>query len=814
MQKIYKKLGILAHEIAKVKVAWSLRLLFQIGFAVSWTILTALFVETFGIQNLVIFFLTDAALFIAGTILASFVLPRLELNKFLLATIFSTLFFLTVALLFSGHNLWFFIFAILAKDLFFAQLNIALYRQNESFFSPAEAQKVMPIIESAITIGAIFGAFLTISFLEIVATKFVLILWAAALILMAAVIFFLPKILRDVPHFLETRKNNFKNPLAESWAGLKKHNFLKHIFAILILQSAIFTVVDFQFTKSVQSHISPANHAAAHDSHGEHLKASIFQDFTEKLKEVKNFTEKSIETASTKLIAHETLAHDLGAFHLIFGVFALIVQLLVTSRILENFGIIGAVISYFSILFFALFAASFRLISVGLLRGLQHGAHSIGDSAYHISFYSIFEHGRESVRLFLEGIVKPLGIFLGVFVLFIFHENFVFILPAAMAAGIVAVSIFAKKSFTKLSFENLQNEENISNKLHAIEVLKQRGHARAALILVEELQKENLHPVVKSKIIATIAKINDPRVVHSFTEILNSDESDEVKIKILDSFLEFKNLQTFWNDHAFAQYHLMKAIKNLFSKTENLHLKKVLIMNIFKYSPSHEVVPFFLQTMRSTDEELKAICLRSCTIFNDPDIAFYLRPYLMHPSSRLRGHAVIALWKFEAQEKLRKIIHSFLRDDEDDETEDVESKISGIYSIGEIGDKKSEEKLFEFIHHANSEVKLHALVALAKLKNELSIPMIVDILINAESKLSRKIHGMLDRLPPEIREKIEMEIQFEVSRRALNILKPQKVRRIEDLPRVPKSLLEYLRRLYFLAGKHDDFLRIENVLGR
>ena len=805
MQKFYKKLGILAHEVPKVRVAWALRFFFQIGFVVSWTILTALFVENFGIENLIFFFLADAILFIFGTILASFIAPKLKNNfYFLLLPIFLTFIFLVISLSFHQNNLLFFGFAILAKDLFFHQLNIALYRLNESFFSPAEAQKTMPVIESAITIGTIFGAFFTIGFLKIIETKFVLILWAAALILMGILIFLLPTILRDVPHFCEEKIQKTKNAILESFSGLRKYGFLRHIVLILIFQSTIFTVIEFHFTKDVQSHISHSDEIH-HNSAG-NLHASLFENFKKKLHEAKNFTEKKIKTVSTKLVAHKTLAHDLGAFHLIFGIISLLVQFLLTSKILEKCGIIGAIIFYFFILFFGILFLIFRFIPIGVLRGIQHGFHSIGESAYHISFYSIFEQRREKIRLFLEGIIKPIGIIFGILIILFFEKNFIFLIPIILTAVIILIAFLAKKSFTKLSIENLEKEENISDKLHSIEVLKQKGHAEAAKILVAELRQKNLHPVVKEKIISTITKINDPAVVHEYTEICNSDESDEIKIKILESLLQFKNLKKYWVDHAFAQFHLMKAIKNLFKNTKNLHLKKILIMNIFKYSPSHEVVPFFLETMRSIDEKLKAICLRSCQIFTDPEIVFYLRPYLIHPCPRIRGHALIALWKFEPKKNLRKVINNFFEND------NVESQIAGIYAIGETEDKESEEKLFEFIHHPNAEVRLHALVALAKLKNELAVPMILDILVNSESDFSTKIHGMLDRIPDDIREKIDIEIQFEVSRRALNILQPKKIKTENDLTKLPKSLLEYLRRLYFLARKYDDFLRVEKLI--
>ncbi len=215
MFKLNKKLKILEHDFVRVKIAWCLRLFFQIGFIVAWTIVTALFVENFGIDKLVYLFLTEAGLFVIGTIFASFALSRISLQNYLLGTIILTLVFLGIALRFTADSLYFFAFVILAKDLFFAQLNIALYRQNETLFSPAVAQKVMPIVESAITIGTILGAFLTIEFLKFTDTESVLVLWALFCAVSGGLILFVPQILLDVQHFVspESLEKKMKNPI-------------------------------------------------------------------------------------------------------------------------------------------------------------------------------------------------------------------------------------------------------------------------------------------------------------------------------------------------------------------------------------------------------------------------------------------------------------------------------------------------------------------------------------------------------------------------------------------------------------------------
>jgi hypothetical protein len=82
------------------------------------------------------------------------------------------------------------------------------------------------------------------------------------------------------------------NAILESFSGLRKYGFLRHIVLILIFQSTIFTVIEFHFTKDVQSHISHSDEIH-HNSAG-NLHASLFE-ILKKIHEAKNFTRKKIK---------------------------------------------------------------------------------------------------------------------------------------------------------------------------------------------------------------------------------------------------------------------------------------------------------------------------------------------------------------------------------------------------------------------------------------------------------------------------------------------------------------------------------------
>ncbi|MCF7812516.1 hypothetical protein K9M59_02885 [Candidatus Gracilibacteria bacterium] len=807
IRQINKKLGISQLESPRVYLNWITRFFFQIGFVVAWTIVTALFVEQFGIQALLLLFLCDGVLYALGAFLASFLIPRISLRRFLFFNIVATSLLVGASLFFSPENILFFVCILAAKDLFFSQLSIALYRRSEHLFSPSEAQRFMPLVESAITVGAVVGATLMLIFLDIMPAQFVLFLWLAMLFGIGAVIFFTPQILHTLPRFSlpSQPKKDFPNPLKEAIHGLQRIPFLRHIAVILLLQTAVFTIVEFEFTKDVQSHIVPHHEITSHIQ-PQHLQASLFQETKETLGKIGSTIKHNVEEISSGFIMHKTLAHDLGAFHLLFGLLALVVQFF-TPKLLQKFGVIGTMFSYFLILSVTFLSFLLGYGTVNTVRMIQHGTHSLGEAPYHLTFYSIFSHGRESVRLFLEGIIRPIGILLAVISFFLFPSNIVFWFALAACGGLLILSWPLKKSFTALSEANLDSDDEIEGKLHSIEVLGQRGHTDRGLLLSQELQKKELPPVIRQKIIRTLTVVNDPRSIHTYLEILRDKKEDfEIKMAVLDSLFHIKISESYWQDHAFTRYNLLEILKSLFSVHEHSHMRKLIVMNIFRHQPSHEIAPFFLETMNRADVKLQSVYLRSCQMFDDPAIAFYVRDYLDHSDPRIQGHAIIALWKFHDRQKLQTLLDQLLEGTKDE-------KISALYTIGEVKARCYRDNLYRLMHDEDHWIQLHALIALAKINDEHCIPGLLRILFGSDRSLSKAAFHMLDRAPQEIRDTLTREIRFEVSNRVAHILRPQQIYSSQKLSSLPQNILEELKHLYALADRYDDILVMEHLRG-
>ncbi|NCP67114.1 hypothetical protein GW756_03395 [bacterium] len=808
---LWHKLKVSEYEAPKVTYLWSLRCLYQIGFIFVWTVLTAIFLEMFGIGNLLFLFLVEAWILLIGSYLAHFLFLRIHPNQFMIGCIVGTLICALASLYFYDRVVWFMVFAILGKDLFYGQLNIALARKNESALSPKEAQRLMPILDSAVTIGTVLAAALFLGLIEFFPTKLLLTFWLVPLVAMLGLVLQSKRWLYEMPSVCDLEKEETKNSLEEAMEAVKNIPFLRYLSVLVCVQSALYAVIDFEFLKYIKNkavkkewHFDPHN-----------LQANMFENVPglDKVGQAVDtaalYADKALEVSS-KYFVQTSIAAELGFLALVFGIIALIVQFGLASQILKRSGLIYSMLVYFGGLLAMLAAFFTGGVSMKFVRGYQHGFEAIFESAYHMTFYSVFSHHRESIRHFFEGFVRPGGVIVGVGLMISMQflaDNSGVWLMSALTVGLMLMLLPMRHFYTKLSHQNLQSPQNIAAKMHSIEVLAQKGHHQATALLGEELAyNQAAHPVIREKIVMVTAEMGDPSIVHSYLKVLaRVDEDVDLKIQVLEALLQIEELKKYWKEHAFAQHHLLKLLRRDFEESTHRHLRKLIIMNIFRHLPVDQVVPFFLELLEHEDEELKAVGLRSAgEIFTDPELVYYLREYLDHPNPKVRGYALVATWEFEKPVRLEPVLDALLDSDNPREI------IAGLYTIGEVKDFSRQIKAQVLLDHKSDEVHLHAVIALAKLGNTDCIPCLMDLLFNENGDIAQKTFFMLKRAPA-IMEIIKREIQIEVSARVGEVLIAENCTHPTDLKSVHDDLRHYLKRLYRLAERYDDLLWLEGL---
>lgn len=821
MQFSFLKRNPFPREIAqRLRFSWVLHFLFQFGWVISWIVVTALFVEQFGLKNLLFLFSIEAIVLLLSTIITHIFFSQVSAKKIINISAVGIIILLLGSFWANKAEHIYILFglAILAKDALYPRLRMGLLRKTEELFTPSQAEKAIPFTETALTIGSLCGAgflFIVLKFSNDIATQTLLSFWIVPIFFIVLLLLSESRVLNEIPELTnekklyESHKSTFKN-LRKTF---QKVPFLKTLTVMVLLQSSIFAIIEYNTVSNLEHSLHHSFTTTNISITPENLTASIFGDIKESSGKFITITNKEIKIVSSTLIAHNTLLHDLSALHVIVGILAVIMNFFLTPWFLRKKGVIRSMLYYFIGFFFILpimfLSGSWPIVA---LRSYAHGFHSLFSASYHITFYSAFEEQREFIRHVFEGIIVPIGVLFAVFILFllqIFTLSILFpLLLCLMGITLIILTYNLIPKYTHCAIKNLTFAQNIREQLHAIEVLGQKGHCteKTTKILCTLLEKGETHKAIREKIIRTLQHIQSNETLHDFSRILEKEtEPTEIKIKILEAMLQFDSLRKFGESKMFAQHKLLRILNTLFENADNEYLKKLIIMNIFSHLPANKVVPFFLKTMASDDEKLQSVCLRSCQMFNDPDIVSYIEPYLKHDNSRVRSHALISLWKFQDKEILKTHLLSFLN------TNDFQNIISGIYAIGEIQDPENHSLLEPFLTHKNKELRIHALIAQAKLGDTNCIPSLINILFQEDDNTAHKVFEMLKRrVPKDIQNEIIHQIKRTVAKQVWEIIGHH------PKPSILKSLspdrITYLRRLYEFAGQHDDILILEQSI--
>lgn len=792
----------------RVAFLWGLNFLYQMGFILSWVVITALFIQEFGIQMLVWLFLGEGILMILGSIIGRSFFLKYEDNRFLLGVLSTALLGVVLAFSFEKIPGIFFLIAITTKSLIYPQFRIGLHRKIESFFSPTNGRKAIPVIESAETIGTIVSAIGIVLLLENISTETLFLFWCIPLGLLLGMLFLEKHILHKIKNFsgdYHLRSKKFP----EIFTCERKKDFQNILVALIFFQSMVFSVVEFEFMKEV-------NHGFAKEQTVEiewdALQANVFSDGLTKVKgfseSAEKFLGKKVDHFTTREVAHENIAHDLGVLSFFFGLIALVFKLGLTSKIAKRFGVFRTMAGYFAVFFGIITTFIFGKGSWSFIRGYEHGCLSLFRSSYHLSFYSTDTKNRELLRHFLEGIVTPLGIVFSVFVILFLQK---YNIPLAystifLLTGTIILSASLHQKYQTYTLQNFLSADKIEEKIHLLEIIQTFRKKRMATDILSKYLKENtaVHPILRAKIIKTLSHLGDPKVVHDYLEILeNPKESDDIKIKVLESFLCFTTIRAYCAKKAFTNTKLLETWQKLFRKTKNTHMKKVLIMNIFQHIPNDRIVPVFREMIENTSEELVSVCLRSCMNIDDPEVQNEIRPLLKRQNPRIRAHAVMALWESDDQKHLTGILNRLLTGKTKAEN------IAAIYAIGELRLRSFTKDVRSFLSTKDDELRVHTVIALLKLGKMSYIHNLLSIITSSNDAIARMAFHMRKRLDPAIREKVEISVQRHVSDKVDYVLKQEKIQDKKDFHTLSQSTKNLLKRLYHFVGRYENMYVLE-----
>ncbi len=777
--RINQILNLSTREWPRVLVAWSMIFLSRAGYIIGGSILLALFLSRIGIELLPLLFLTNALLMILGTVIYRNLIHRVRQELLIAATVLFASGLLVASIWFlQGNSLLFYGLFLFAESVLLSQLNILISLFNEELFSPLESQRTFPIIESAETFGGIMGGLLlTIFANSLPSYKFILI-WVILLLCI------LPIVLRYNARSMEIPKlKEEENPVSERshFSALRKFPFLREMMVVVLFFWAIMNVLEFQYTKAIQEDV-----------------------FTQHISEA----DASIETGEESLVATENYEHliaqKLGTLHLIFNVAALIMQLVVASRIITFLGVTASMMLHPLIMLLNVLVMTFQFnfFTASLTRGSHELTSILFKSSYDSSYYAIPHQYRRDAKEFMQGIMKPLGAIFGTLaIFFIAHKltgmdetlalNAILLL---LSAGMAFVLARMSRSYTSLSEQNLSSKGDLPTRINAIEILGQKGHEKVSIALQTILRRPQEPSLLKEKILKTLSLIQDPEAIASILDMVK-DEDEGIRLAAIQALSHYQHLKSHVMTASITRYRVLEAIKEALEKETNEQIMEQLILVFHQIDPEN-LTRFLMQKIRHK-EELNPLFIRMLHLFNDPNLKYYLEDFLIGKNSANKAAAIVALWQFKGlRAELKHHLNTML------ESRNEEILQWGVETIGQIKENSFRKILKANLSKTHSEeTRKGILLALLQLEDENAIHPLLDHFLNHPLNF----YNLSSRFKRMIQTAVDLHIINKID----HILFQH---RHLSLKEMSEETLKFLVLLYGKVNAHHEVHQIEKVL--
>jgi len=762
-------------EWPRIAISWSLQFLYRAGFIIGWTVLLSIFATRFGIMALPYFFILYAVLNIIGAIGYSFVIEKFPKDKIIIATALSGAFLFLAAGFLSFYSETLFVFlAIAGLAIVFKQLYILNSGFIEDLFSPLESERTFPIIESAETIGGIVGGLLITSQIGSLSAGHLLNFLVIILVMFVPIMMFHRQLLKKLPfiHFKKRSKKKRFNILEakDSLNNVKNIPFLKVLLLVVICQWIFANLLEFQFIEA------------------------LFGNLPENARVEKELTQ------------------ELGSLQILFHSAALLMQLLLASRIISSLGIVSSLLLHPVVTLLSLGTLFFRFgIASAILTKLNYEmTFVIYKNAYHSSYYAIEPNIREQTREFLEGFAHPFGTIVGMTILLvleqIFHGAFFGKSVTGLMIVIMIIMLFAllknDRRYTQISINNLLHSQDVLVQLNAVEILGQKGHKNATEILTRMLNEKDIDNKVRIRIIDTLGHMQDSQ---SLSEIIDSlgHENTEIRKSSLAALKKFDTFTDKNEKHPFSKHRTNEILKNMFLDEEDYDIKSMVIGILAKHNSS-KIVPYLLSLLKSAEKHQQADAIQVCGNFDDISIAHYLMPFLESDDPVIKSRTIVALWKFKKyQMKLLQEIKSMLF------SKEKEIKIEAYYILGEINAMQEKNRLLDVLNSDDRDERLAAAIALAKMDIRDGIPVITKHILSDESLRKRLMHLINFDLDKKMRNYALGLLNRKVSSYINHILSESNKISLEELD---TNTLMKLRNAYELVNEHEEVENIDRVL--
>ncbi len=826
-QFLLKLLNISKHEIGRVVEAWLVRLCYQTGYIISFTVLTAIIVNEFGISELPYLYIANAVIMIIGSLFYSYILRRLPHKGIIITSILlAVVTFLASIWMFADNITLFLISALFSLSFFVGQIYILLLAWIEELFSPNENQRANPLIETSEPIGGITGGIILVLFAgKIPIANFMYFTAAFLFCIVPIMVFFFRKRFGRISLVTpdeEKHEEHHTSSLQKGFHHLKAIPFVRGLAIVIMLQWVFINMVNFEYTKAVDANVSNGNsHSVSTEvsDHGEESSAKTVASTDDhgETKEEEGHAAAPIDgydPAPQHSSSHEdALTHGLGTLHIILSIFMLFMQLFFSSRVVTKLGIVRSMqlLPGLSLISAIGMFLNFNFATAVVAKAVNEMFLVVTNNAYHNAYYAITEHVREQIREFLEGIVRPFGVIIGTSLLLIYQmyvpyemvDNAIILSIAAVVIVMLVVLHTIREKYTQLAKKNLDINGDHPEKFNAIEILSQSGHSEASTILTRNLLSKKETSASKIKILRSLAIIKD---IDAMPEILSclTDQDPQVQIQACKTLSSYRQLGRHFYTQAFARHRVLRTLKELFKEKASPELR-IEMMQVFANIQHDDIVDFLLELLETEPEETKDDLIAVIGMFNDINAAHYIEKYLGSSVPQIKAKTIIALWQFKKY-RLKLLVH--LMSMLDDET-DIPMILSGIHVIGETKSLQETPRLLEFLKHENQEVRAHAAIALAKIGVYESMEHVLSMLLHSDKERSIASKQLIQNIDPYYIKTLYAQLEQQIYSSIRDLVGYTKKISLKELT---KEKLEILKHYFILLEQEHNLIKIENML--
>lgn len=790
LSPVFEKLfSVNRNEGNRVALSWFINFFYRVGFVIGWTIIVGMFVGKYGISMLPVLFVVNAVFSIIGTLVYSTFIDKFSKDNIIFVSVTIATFILLFASFFhESRPMVFFGLLLAAEAVFLVQLKIVSNGFTETLFTPLESERTFPFIESSETIGGIIAGVL-VSFLSttINPSTFVY-FWVISLLFILPCVLYYKTKMRGIERLsLEERgdgrgkkapsglPSGLLERLSDSISQIRHVSFIKCLFFVVIFQWIFANLIEFQYTKAVAENVS------------------------------------TVVLGSGSGFEH-ALVHNLGTLFILFNSAALFVQLFVGGRLISSLGVVGSLLLYPVVMLLSVFGLSVQFgFPTAVLAQTNHTiTHAIYLNSYHSAYYSIKEHFREHTRHFLEGIVRPLGALLGTGMLIVAQRlysgnNLTLAINLSMAAVLVVLFLIIyslQGRYTRLACHNLLKSENKIERIEAIEILSQKGHKSGLSVLLKVLSDPKEQDYIKIKILHALSELQDFDAIDGIIAMFKSRKI-EIRFAAVSALSKYQSVKNFFFKHVFHEYRMIEALKSLYQNEKNEEIRSIVIHLLSKLNPVG-TFGFLLNALKNTKGLLRADVIIALGRYKDDHVISYIEPFLHSNSPIEKAAAIVALWKYEEYcDDLEFMLDKMF------EHENKNIVKAAIYAVGELKLKSKRKKCIKYLESSDSDLKFHAVLALAKTGYAESIKSIIDILFGEDQELSLEMRKALNRLNHDVKKVVDKRVKRIVSSKIDNFLLKTKVKSLDHLN---TRYLKYLKMLYSLVEENEEVELINELL--